>query len=615
MQSKTRRRPLKVSLERLEPRALLSTLIALIDTGVDLGSTTDAPYYDLAAGYNAYTGQPAAPDGSNVADNSLGGGPGHGHGSNVADAIVAAIGAAASQPGAGGAAVKIVPIRDTDPSGQVNFNALIEGIYYAANHGAAVINLSVNYDRDYSAYLPDISDPAVPSHVIRLSDAIRYAESKGAVVVTAPGNSGVNIDDPSSTYTPYPPLSHVPGDATIVAASFDPATGQLWPGSNWGPSHVELAAPLSSPNAWQTSYAAGYTSGVAGVVAALRPDFTNTEVIDRLEATEQQVPALAGKLITGGVLSASSAVSGLATAAAGPLIDHSTNAGGTVTAHGEYTADGTPAVAAFDGNLGTKWIDLNAPSWIQYQFPGGQSYVIDQYTITSVNDFPSRDPRSWVLEGSNDGVHFTVLDTRTNQTFANRFQTNTYNFVNNAAYAYYRLDQITTNGDPFLSIDGIALLGPGSPTTTTAAAISSGSAVAAGSFQADTDFSGGRTASYNSAVDTSGLPDPVPQSVFQAERFGNFTYTIPNLTPGASYTVRLYFAELYWNSPGIRLFNVAINGQQVLTNFDIFAVSGGAKKAVEEPFTTQADGSGRITVAFSTIRDNAQLCGIEILAG
>ena len=38
----------------LEPRSLLSTLIALVDSGVDLASATDSPYYDFSAAYDAF---------------------------------------------------------------------------------------------------------------------------------------------------------------------------------------------------------------------------------------------------------------------------------------------------------------------------------------------------------------------------------------------------------------------------------------------------------------------------------------------------------------------------------------------------------------------------------
>ncbi len=139
-----------------------------------------------------------------------------------------------------------------------------------------------------------------------------------------------------------------------------------------------------------------------------------------------------------------------------------------------------------------------------------------------------------------------------------------------------------------------------------------GSAV--GSFIADTDYSGGGVgASTTSAIDTSGVSNPAPQAVYQTNRVGpSFSYTIPNLTPGGTYTVRLDFAETYWTAAGKRVFNVSINGNQVLTNFDIFATAGAANKAVAEQFTATASSSGAITIQFTSVVDQAQINGIEV---
>jgi hypothetical protein len=138
---------------------------------------------------------------------------------------------------------------------------------------------------------------------------------------------------------------------------------------------------------------------------------------------------------------------------------------------------------------------------------------------------------------------------------------------------------------------------------------------AASPFVADTDFSGGTTASTSQAINTSGVTNPAPQAVYQSNRYGNFTYTIPGLTAGSAYTVRLHFAEEYWTAAGQRTFNVSINGSQVLTNFDIFAAAGAEYKAVVEQFSATASSSGAITIQFTTVKDNAQVNGIEVLAG
>jgi len=137
---------------------------------------------------------------------------------------------------------------------------------------------------------------------------------------------------------------------------------------------------------------------------------------------------------------------------------------------------------------------------------------------------------------------------------------------------------------------------------------------AAGTYLADANFTGGRAYSNADPINTSGVTNPAPQAVYDSERVGNFTYTIPGLTAGVSYTVRLHFAEIYWNAAGLRSFNVLINGAQVLTNFDIFAAAGGKDIALVRQFTAVANSSGRLVIQFTTVVDNAKLSGLEILS-
>jgi lysophospholipase L1-like esterase len=122
---------------------------------------------------------------------------------------------------------------------------------------------------------------------------------------------------------------------------------------------------------------------------------------------------------------------------------------GTITAQGENQPNELKDYA-FDNDNTTKWFDLaNAnpttrSSWIQYQ-SSGSSYVVTQYTITSADDFPDRDPKSWSLLGSNNGSEWTTLDTKTNEEFSSRSLKNTYTFTNSAAYSYYRLQISSVN--------------------------------------------------------------------------------------------------------------------------------------------------------------------------
>jgi Glycosyl hydrolase family 3 C-terminal domain/Fibronectin type III-like domain/Malectin domain len=105
------------------------------------------------------------------------------------------------------------------------------------------------------------------------------------------------------------------------------------------------------------------------------------------------------------------------------------------------------------------------------------------------------------------------------------------------------------------------------------------------SFSTDTGFTGGTVAASATSIDLTGVSNPAPPGVYQSNRGGTFSYTLPNLKPNTSYPVRLDFAETYWTLAGQRVFNVGINGKQVLTNFDILATAGGPNKAVAEQFS------------------------------
>ncbi|MBN1853016.1 MAG: lamin tail domain-containing protein [Pirellulales bacterium] len=101
---------------------------------------------------------------------------------------------------------------------------------------------------------------------------------------------------------------------------------------------------------------------------------------------------------------------------------------------------------ALDNTTSTKWLSFApAGTYYQFQFSGGPQ-LVNAYTITSANDEPNRDPYSWTLSGSDDGIHFTVLDTRSAENFANRFETHRYVFSNSTPYEYYRFDFQTEYG-------------------------------------------------------------------------------------------------------------------------------------------------------------------------
>jgi hypothetical protein len=134
---------------------------------------------------------------------------------------------------------------------------------------------------------------------------------------------------------------------------------------------------------------------------------------------------------------------------------------------------------------------------------------------------------------------------------------------------------------------------------------------AASPFAADEDFSGGGTIDHANAIDLSGVTNPAPMAVYQSARIGNFTYTLSGFAVGSSHTIHLHFAETFWTAAGKRVFNVAINGTQVLTSFDIFAAAGAKNKALIKQFTANANSAGQYVITFSSVVDNSLLSGIE----
>src|SRR3954447_7432636 len=121
-----------------------------------------------------------------------------------------------------------------------------------------------------------------------------------------------------------------------------------------------------------------------------------------------------------------------------------------VEANGENTGAGEIATNAADGDKFTKWLVFEPTGWVAYQTPA--PVVIRKYALTSANDADGRDPQNWTVAGSNDGTTWTTLDTRTGESFANRFQTKEYAFSNETAYKFFKLDITLNHGENIVQL-------------------------------------------------------------------------------------------------------------------------------------------------------------------
>jgi len=82
------------------------------------------------------------------------------------------------------------------------------------------------------------------------------------------------------------------------------------------------------------------------------------------------------------------------------------------------------------------------------------------------------------------------------------------------------------------------------------------------------------------------------------EHATSFRYDIP--IPNGNYTVRLHFAELFFNGPGGRVFSVGLEGDAVLSNFDIYALVG-KNTALDRSFTVVVS-DGILDISFTAQR-------------
>lgn len=229
-------------------------IVAVVDTGVD----TKHPDLQgqLLPGYNVISG-------SNDPQDDVG------HGTHVTGVIAALVN---NDLGVAGMTWynKVLPVKVLDQTGAGSTYSVAQGIIWATDHGAKVMNLSLGNYAD-SGFL---------------HDAIQYAYDKDVAIIAASGND--NTEQPGYPAA-YP-------EVFAVAAS--DSKNEKAPFSNYG-DYIDVTAPGVSiastyPNDQYaalsgTSMASPHVTALAALIRSANPNLKNTDVYEIMRQSAQDL--------------------------------------------------------------------------------------------------------------------------------------------------------------------------------------------------------------------------------------------------------------------------------------------------------------------------------------
>jgi subtilisin family serine protease len=234
-----------------------SVIVAILDTGID------ANHPDLAdrivAGYDVVNGKAGIPEDD------------HGHGTEMAGIV-----AAKGQNGTGITGInwncRVLAVKVLDSNGVGSAADVAQGLIYAAEHGAQIVNMS------FGGY----------GNSDLLNDTIQYVHQRNVVLVAAAGNEG--------TDSPVYPAAY----PNVLAVTATGPEDQRWPGASFG-NYLDLAAPgvgilTTDFNGGYrfgtgTSHAAAMVAGVAALLKAKDARSSNAQIESRLQATAEDLGA------------------------------------------------------------------------------------------------------------------------------------------------------------------------------------------------------------------------------------------------------------------------------------------------------------------------------------
>lgn len=390
--------------DKVDPSQRAKVTIAILDTGIN--ATHEDLQANIVPGYNVINNAAPPTDG-------------FGHGTHVAG-----IAAAITGNGKGIAGIasgcKIMPVKVLDDSGAGDYSTIVNGIKYATDHGAKVINLSLGS--------PDASQA--------MQDAVDYATSHDVSVVVAAGNENGPVSFPANC-------------KGVIAVGAVDSHNQRADFSNYGP-ELSVVAPgvdilscyKDGPSSYTTmsgtSMATPFVTGVVAMVRAANPSLSSADVTKVIDgsATHLGTPGFNNEYGYGLVDAGKAVDMALQGQTAPPNpapVPNPTPApvptpvptpkptpvpvpaptpvpGVNLALHKKAYASSAEGIIytadkAVDGNPATRWSSLERldPQWIYVDL--GKSYHLNQVVL----HWETAYAKSYKIYTSNDGMTWTPI--------------------------------------------------------------------------------------------------------------------------------------------------------------------------------------------------------------